>query len=105
MSVSRVLQVVVEPQNRTPLQWLGDDHSAIFTHYGSFVNQSDVEILIKDMVALEAMLNCWVNPLSVGNLLGSEGIDFFRFATIGKHIIQISVFFMRAWVLLVIRTP
>jgi len=39
------------------------------------------------MVALEAMLNCWINPLSVGNLLGGEGIDFFLLATIGKHIV------------------
>jgi hypothetical protein len=64
-----------------------DDRSAIFTHYGSFVNQSDIKILIKDMVALEAMLDCCINPLSVCNLLGSEGIHFLLFAAIGKHMV------------------
>ena len=56
------------------------------------------------MVALEAMLDCYINPLSVCNLLGSEGINFLLFAVIGKHIAYIAVLSMRAWVPLIIRT-
>jgi hypothetical protein len=85
--VSGVLQVVVEPQNSTPLQWLGNNHSAVFTHYENFVNQSYIEIFIKDMVALEAMLECCVNSLSVCNLLSCEGINLVLVATIGKHMV------------------
>jgi hypothetical protein len=44
-----------------------------FTHYRSFVNQSDIKILIKDMVALEAMLDCCINPLSVCDLVSKLG--------------------------------
>jgi hypothetical protein len=39
------------------------------------------------MVALEAMLDCCINPLSVCDLLGSEGITFLLFAAIGKHMV------------------
>ncbi len=85
--MSRVLQVVVESQNCAPLWWLRDNHLTVFTHYGSIVNQSDIKILIKDMVALEAMLDCCINPLSVCDLLGSEGINLLLFGMIGKHMV------------------
>ena len=87
MRVSMVLQVVVESQNRTPLMWLRDNHSAVFTHYGSFVNQPDIDSFIKDMVVLKAMLECCINSLSVCNLLGSEGINLVLIAAIGKHMV------------------
>ena len=44
------------------LEWFWDDHPAIVKHYGRVVNQSYVDSFVKDMVALEAMLECC--PLS-----------------------------------------
>jgi hypothetical protein len=55
---------------------LEDNHFAVFTHYKSLANQPDIEIFIKDIVALEAMLDCC-----------SEGINLLLIATIGKHIV------------------
>ncbi len=60
MRVSRVLEVVVVPQYCTPLRWLRDGHPAVFTHYRSFVNQPDIDSFIKDLVVLEAMLDCCI---------------------------------------------
>jgi hypothetical protein len=58
-----------------------DNHSAVFTHYGNFVNQSYIQIFIKDMVALEAMPECCIESLRVCNLLGSGGINLVLVAT------------------------
>ena len=78
--MSRVLQVVVEPQNRTLLKWLGNYYS----------DYSYIEVFIKDMVVLEAMLECCIDYLSVHDLLGSEGINLILVATIGKHMVKIT---------------
>ena len=51
------------------------------------------------------MLDYYINSLSFCNLLGGEGINFLLFAVIGKHMVEIAVLSMRAWVLLIIRTP
>jgi hypothetical protein len=39
------------------------------------------------MVALEAMLDCCINQLSVWYLLGSERINFLIFVAIGEHLV------------------
>ena len=83
--MSLVLQVVVVPHYPAPLEWFRDDYPAIFTHYGRVVNQSYVDSFINDMVALEAMLECYICSLSIYDLLGGEGIDFLLVAAIGKH--------------------
>ena len=90
MRVSWVLQVGVVPHYRAPLEWLKDYHFAFFTHYGCVVNQPYVDSFVKDMVALEAMLECCIRFLSICDLLCSEGINFILIAMIGKHTIQIS---------------
>ncbi len=70
-----VLQVVVVPHYRAPLEWFRDDQPASFTHYGRVVNQSYVDSLVEDMVALEAMLECCIHFLSICDLLCGEGIN------------------------------
>ena len=100
-----MLQVVVGPHYRVPLELLRDYHPAFFTHYGRVVNQPYVDSFVEDMVALEAMLECCIRFLSICDLLCSEGINFVLIATIGKHTIQISFLLMFAGVALIIRTP
>jgi hypothetical protein len=100
-----VLQVVVVPHYRAPLEQLRDYHSAFFTHHGRVVNQSYVDSFVKDMVALEAMLECCIHFLSICDLLCSEGITFILIAVIGNHTIQISFLLMFAGVALIIRMP
>ena len=100
-----MLQEVVVPHYRAPLEWLRDYHSAFFTHYGRVVNQPYVDSFDEDMVALEAMLECCICFLSICDLSCSEGINFVLITTIGKHTIQISFLLMFAGVALILRTP
>ena len=73
--------------NCTLMEWLKDNHPAVFTHYRSLINQPDIDSFIKDMVVLETMLECCINSLSICDLLGSEGINFVLIAMIGKHMV------------------
>ena len=100
-----MLQVVVVPHYRAPLEWLRDYHSAFFTHYGCVVNQSYVNSFVEDMVALEAMLECCIHFWGICDLLCSEGINFVLIAMIGKHTIKISFLLMFDGVVLIIRMP
>jgi len=75
-----VLQVVVGPHYRVPLELLRDYHPAFCTHYGRVVNQPYVDSFVEDMVALEAMLECCIRFLSICDLLCSEGIHFILIA-------------------------
>ena len=57
------------------------------------------------MVALEAMLDCCIDPLSIWDLLGSEGINLLLIGTICKHMVKIAVLSMCALVLPIVRMP
>ena len=53
--MSRVLEIVVVPHHRMPLEWLGYDQP-FFADTFSVLNELDFQTFIKDCVALEVML-------------------------------------------------
>ena len=54
--MSRVLEIVVVPHHRTPLEWLGYDQPSFFADTFCVLNELDFQSFINDCVALEAML-------------------------------------------------
>jgi hypothetical protein len=62
-----VLEIVVVPHHRTPLEWLGYDQPSFFADTFCVLNELDFQSFINDCVALEAMFEFCIRFLGFSN--------------------------------------
>jgi hypothetical protein len=65
--MSRVLEIVVVPHHRTPLEWLGYDQPSFSADTFRVLNELDFQSFVNDCVALEAMFEFCIRFLGFSN--------------------------------------
>ena len=65
--MSRVLEIVVVPHHRTPLEWLGYDQPSFFADTFCVLNELDFQSFINDRVALEAIFKFRIRLLGLSD--------------------------------------
>ncbi len=103
--MSRVLEIVVVPHHRAPLEWLGYYQPAFFADTLGVLNKLDFHSFINDCVALKAMFEICIGLLGFCNFCYCQRVYFILVAVICKHLIHIGLMCIAMAFIFVVMTP